>query len=496
MLPHDLLIVFKRKGKIKPRYLKDTQIAEELIEIFKEYEGRKYKELQEKLEEFEEIYNYKVVRGLSTLLERRCEFESSSSLNGREIRKYLFERGFVLHEEERRRVLAEAGRRFNASPEEIEDAMFSDLKEEQLIKKFYPISSVELVKRYNLSLTQTLLFDALELTFKISGNYQEVFRQIKYLGLMYEIEGERKEERGNEAKVKITGPVSIFKKTRKYGVAMAKLIPSIIKADAWYIKAEIEQRKEAKIYDFGLTSYDNILLPRYSEPVEHFDSQIEEKFYNDFKSLNMGWEIKREPTIIKAGNYIIIPDFGFYKNDMQYYMEVVGFWTPDYLEKKIKKLKKAGIPIIIAVNEDLSCKKEDFSGDVIFYKRRIPLKPIINILNRIEEENIQKEVDRIAEIKIEEEIVSLDEKAKELGISKEALSKIKIPDYFVVDDKIVAKSYLERLRNEIGDERKYEEVEEILKKHGLSMRALDCMGYRIVWEGLMPKKVVYEGGKL
>ena len=487
MLPHDLLIAFKRKGKIKPRYLKDTLIAEELIEIFKEYEGRKYKELQEKLEEFEEIYNYKVVRGLSTLLERRCEFESSSSLDGKEIRKYLFERGFVLQEEEKRRVLAEAGKHFNASPEEIEEAMFSDLKEEQLIKKFYPTSSMELVKRYNLSLTQTLLFDALELVFKISGNYQEVFRQIKYLGLMYEIEG-------NE--VKITGPASIFKKTRKYGVAMAKLIPPIIKADTWYIKAKIEQRKEAKIYDFELSCYDGILLPKYSEPVEHFDSEVEEKFYNDFKSLNMGWEIKREPTIIKAGNYVMIPDFGFYKNNIQHYMEVVGFWTPEYLEKKIKKLKDARVRITVVVNENLSCKKEDFSGDVIFYKRRIPLKPIINILNQIEEESIQKEVDRIAEIKIEKEIVSLEEKAKELGISKEALSKIKIPNYFVVDDKIVAKSYLERLMNEIGDEREYEEVEEILKKYGLSMRALDCMGYRIIWEGLKPKKVVYEGGKL
>ena len=486
MLPHDLLIVFKRKGKIKPRYLKDTQIAEELIEIFKEYEGRKYKELQEKLEEFEEIYNYKVVRGLSTLLGRRCEFESSSLLNGREIRKYLFEKGLVLSSQERINALKEAGRHFNTSPEEIEEAMFSDLKEEQLIKKFYPISPQELIKRYNLSLTQTLLFDALELVFKISGNYQEVFRQIKYLGLMYEIEG-------NE--VKITGPASIFKKTRKYGVAMAKLIPSIIKADIWHIKAKIEQRKEAKIYDFELSCYDSILLPKYSEPVEHFDSEVEEKFYNDFKSLNMGWEIKREPTIVKAGNYIIIPDFGFYKNNMQHYMEVVGFWTPEYLEKKIKKLKKADIPIIIAVNEELSCKKEDFSGDVIFYKRRIPLKPTINILNRIEEENIQREVDRVAEIKIEEEIVSLEEKARELGISKEALLKLKIPDYFVVDDKIVAKSYLERLRNEIGDEREYEEVEEILKKHGLTMRALDYMGYRIIWEGLKPKKVVYKGKK-
>ena len=480
MLPRDLLVVFKRKGKIRPRYLKDTQIAQELIEVFKEYEGRKYKELQEKMEEFEDIYNYKIVRGFSTLLERRCEFESSSSLNGREIRKFLFERGFVLNEEERGRVLAEAGEHFGVLPEEIEEAMFSDLKEEQLIKKFYSLPPIELVKRYNLSLTQTLLFDALELMVRISGNYQEVFRQIKYLGLMYEIEG-------NE--IKITGPASIFKKTRKYGVSMAKLIPSIIKADIWNIKAKIEQRKEARIYDFELSCYDKVLLPKYSEPIEHFDSEVEEKFYNDFNSLNIGWEIRREPVIVKARNYVIIPDFGFYKNGMECYMEVVGFWTPEYLKKKIWKLKNANVDIIVAVNEDLSCKKEDFSGDVIFYKRRIPLKPIIKILNRIEEERIQKEIDGIKEIKIDGDIVSLEEKAKEMGISKEALSKIKIPDYFIIGDKIVAKSFLDKVKEEIGKEMDYEEAEKILGKYGLTTKALDYMEYRIVWEGLKPRKV-------
>ena len=482
MLPRDLLITSKRKGNIKPKYLKDTQIAEELIEIFKEYEGRKYKELQERLEEMEDLYgNYKVVRGLSLLLERRCEFESKSLIDGKEVREFLFDRGFVLSEEERNKILEEGCKHFNISKKEIEEAMFSDLKEEQIIRKFYYISPLELVKRYNLSLTQTLLFDALEMLFTVSGNYQEIFRQIKYLGLMYEVE--------EEEKIKITGPASLFKKTRKYGTSMAKLLPSIMNADKWRIKAKIEAKKEARIYDFELSSYDDVLLPRYSEPVVHFDSEVEERFYNEFKSLNTGWEIKREPTIVKAGNYIIIPDFGFYKNGMEHYLEVVGFWTPEYLKKKIWKLKNAKVSMTVAVNENLSCKKEDFSGDVIFYSRKIPLAPIVKILRKIEEEHIKKEMEKIGKVEIKSEIVSLEEKARELNISKEALSRINIPDYFVVGDKIVAKTFLEKLQEEIGEERDYEEVEKILGKYGLTSRALDYMGYKIEWEGLRPIKV-------
>ncbi|HEC88684.1 MAG TPA: DUF790 family protein [Thermoplasmata archaeon] len=490
MLPRDLLIVSKRKGSIKPRYLKDTQIAEELIELFKEYEGRKYKELQEKLDEMEDLYgNYKVVRGLSLLLERRCEFESISLIDGKRVREFLFDKGFVLNEEERNKIIDEACKHFNVSREEIEEAMFSDLKEEQIIKKFYYIPPLELIKRYNLSLTQTLLFDALEMLFTISGNYQQVFRQIKYLGLMYEIEG-------NE--VKITGPASLFKKTRKYGVAMAKLLPPIINADKWRIKAKIELRRKARIYDFELVSNDDVMLPRYMEKVTHFDSEVEERFYNEFKSLNIGWKIKREPTIIEAGNYIIIPDFGFYKNEngIEHYLEVVGFWTPEYLKKKIWKLKNAKVNITVAVNENLSCKKEDFSGDVIFYNRKIPLTAIIKILKKLEEEHIQKEIEKIERMggiekfELKDEIVSLEEKIKELGISKEALSRIKIPDYCVVGDKIVAKKFLEKLKKEIGKERNYEEVEKILNKYGLTSRALDCMGYKIEWKGLKPLKVI------
>ena len=482
MLPKDLLVTIKRKGFIKPKYLQDTKLAEELIEIFKKYEGRKYKELQEELENIENNYNYKIVRGLAILLERRCEFEKKTDLDGKEIRKFLFDRGFVVDDYEREKILEEAERFFKVSKKEIEEAIFSDLREEQIIKKFYPFPPINLIKNYNLSITQTLLFDALELNFTVEGNYQQIFRRIKYLGLMYEIE---------DNEIKVTGPASLFKKTRKYGTSIAKLIPSIINANKWKIRAKIETRgKEPRIYDFEITSHDNILLPAHVEPIIHFDSQVEEKFYNDFKSANTGWEIRREPTIIKAGNYVIIPDFGFYKNGMEHYLEIVGFWTPEYLKKKISKLKKAKANISIVVNQNLSCQKEDFEAEVIFYNNRIPIKPIIKILREIEEKHIEEEMKKIGKIELKEDIISIDKKAKELGISIETVKRLKIPNYFVIGDKIVSKKFLENIEKEIGIEREYGDVEKILRKYGLTSKALDYMGYKIEWKGLKPVRVI------
>lgn len=43
MFPKNLLVTYKRKGKIYPMYLKKTILAEELITIFKNSIGKKYK---------------------------------------------------------------------------------------------------------------------------------------------------------------------------------------------------------------------------------------------------------------------------------------------------------------------------------------------------------------------------------------------------------------------------------------------------------------------
>jgi len=481
MLPRDLLVVRKRKGTIKPCYLSDTTLVEELIKIFTQYQGQKYKKLLEKREELEGD-NFKVIRGLSTLLERRCSFVASSDLPGKEVRLFLFEHGFVTTLEERDKLLDEASQYFHASKQKVEEAMFSDLWDEQVLSEFNPLSPDELIRRYNLSLTQTLLFDALGLNFKVEGNYQYIFRQIKYLGLMYEI---------NDG-IRVTGPGSLFKKNRKYGTSLAKLLPVIMNAEKWQIHAIIETTigGEPRILDFDLDFKSKVALPIYMESIAHFDSEVEQQFYRDFKALNLGWDIVREPDVVKAGNYVVIPDFGFYKDGMKHYLEIVGFWTPEYLKKKISKLKEAEATITVAVNKNLNCKKQDFLGDVIFYNNKIPLMDIVKILREMEEKQIEKELNELGEINISQDVVSIQEMAKELHVNPKTLTEIEIHKYIVIGKQIVSKIFLEKVKDEIRQFQNYQKVEEILQNHNLTTLALEYMGYKILWAGLNPTKVV------
>jgi len=478
-----LLLVNFRGSNVNPRYLHDIDLAEQIITIFNECIGKRSKELKKELMKLESgRVDFKVIRGLAELVQRKCLFAPSTELDIIKIRRALFEKGFVIDEEERDLIIGTIAMDFGVSKNDIENAMFADLPREQVIKQLNATTPGELIRKYNLSITQTLLFNATEMTFTIGANYQQIFRTINYLGLMYETDGKE---------ICVSGPISLIKNTKKYGSSLAKLIPYIIQSDKWTIEAKIQMERgnEPRIFTFKLNSTNQVPLPIYKVKEVGFDSEVEEQLDKDLKLHASDWEIKREPTFIKAGNYVIIPDFGFYKNGIKLYLEVVGFWTPEYIQKKIKKFNLTDTKIIAAINQNLKCSREDFPGDVIFYKKKIPIKPILAILKREEEKKIKKEIAENQSIRIEEEIVDFKTKAKELNISPQALKQIDIPDYFIIGQKLVSKDFLKELKAEIGEKREFKEVKQILDKYQLTDKALNLIGYKIIWKGLIPVRI-------
>ncbi|MGV9198576.1 MAG: DUF790 family protein [Promethearchaeia archaeon] len=489
MFPKSLLNIARRRGTIYPQYLKtleDHKIIDEVLSIFKSFKGKKRSTLKKKIRELEnQVNDYKVVRGLSRLLERRSTFESPFTIESEEIRSFLFDHGFAKTEKLRRSILEQAGKYFDMPPSHIEKAMFADLPKEQILTHYDLPTSDELLKLYNVSLTQTLLLNSLSLTLILDSNFQQVFRFINYLGLMYELKG---------SSIHITGPLSIFRKTRKYGTQIAKLFPIILQSSEWKLKAEIELKwgSEAKIYEFSLTSETEIPFTNHNHTaqIEPFDSQVEKRFYEKFQNFKTGWEIRREPKFVKTGSFVTIPDFGFYKHDMEILMEVVGFWTPEYLEKKREKLNKAEQQIIAVVDQKLNCTREDFPGDVIFYKKEIPIKPILNILQRAEAQYIKKEVKALDNLDLNKEIILIKEKAQELGVSLETLQSIDVDNYVLIGDKLISNNFLNKLKHEIGSKREYGKIKQILEKYEISNSVLTEIGFKIIWEGLRPIRIV------
>lgn len=374
MLPKELLDVTRRNGRIYPRFAwdeKDVKLAEIVLKIYKLGLRRKYKLVLESLRKIENANNYRKVRGFAKIVERNCKFERATKLDPLAVRRALFERGYVTRLSEREKVLKDVAEQFGVDVKEIERAMFADREEERIISEVPEIEAKELVKMYNLSLLQTTIFNCLRLTFWVSSNHKNVFRKLKWLGLMYELYDEN-----GKLLVSITGPASILKMTRKYGTSMAKLIPEIIKAENWWIRAEVVNDYEKRIYLLEMSDMYKKLFPEYEEKIE-YDSSLEEEFARKMRFL--GFEVIRGPGIVKAGNYAYIPDFLIKKEDKEVYIEIAGFWTEDYVKKKLEKIKNSNIPLILLVREDLALGKVREGVDVILIDKRgrIPYRDVV-----------------------------------------------------------------------------------------------------------------------
>jgi predicted nuclease of restriction endonuclease-like RecB superfamily len=434
MLPAQLLRIKTRQGTIFPLFCEDNKehllLAEQLISQFNESvkKNEKKKLLEKRIATVESQWDdYKLVRGLSTLLERRCQFSISqsggdgSNVDPMTIRKALFEESSRMHlaltESDRNRVLDRIAARLNLSTSYINQIMWNDLEENMIHVGFNSIKQAELLGIYNLSIMQTLLFNCTKLEFSVSGgmNWKRVLRDIKRLGLMYNLqqsevsEPDNSNADGSALLCSLDGPISLFKLTDRYGTSIAKLLPSIIMSKRWSMSAWIVRKTISgrKIYEFKMSFSEApslLLLPSTSKArtAPLFDSSVEEKFANRFKQSANGWKLIREPDpLIVSNGTAFIPDFMFQKYDKKVYLEIVGFWTKDYLQRKIQKLKdivsNKKIDLFVAVNEELACSKSIiYSGSssqdrIISYKNdSVPIKSLLNYLKSIDQELTEK----------------------------------------------------------------------------------------------------------
>ena len=503
MLPSELLVARIYGNKIVPRFARMSRenlgLAAEMINIFKTSIGRKRGEILDLVSEFEEGVNYRFVRGLRILLERRSVFEVKSRLNPVEVRRFVFEEasragGPVTSRGERRRILERVAVKLSSTVEEVEEALWADQETEQVLVSFSDVDPAELLRIYNLSLAQTMLFNAISLNVYVEGGGKEVLREVKYRGLMY-----LAEKQGKWVTITIDGPASLLKMTERYGTSMAKILPSVITSGKWAIRANVVRKgadNKPRIYEFTLSYRDNYLLKTREREEVKFDSMVEEDFYRAFQSLGTDWVIKRESEPLLAGKTILVPDFTLEKGPVKVYLEIVGFWTDEYVKRKLEKLGKVEENVILAVDEELACSSFQRYRDVIYYRKKIPLKPLIEILRRYEVEALERsarslELERYVPDK---DVIRLDEVADAYGVSVESVKeRLHVEGYRVIGSLLISEQVLEAIKGELESkpERSRLEAEAILKRYGVGDfdLVLDALGFKTVWPGVIdPKK--------
>ena len=126
-------------------------------------------------------------------------------------------------------------------------------------------------------------------------------------------------------------------------------------------------------------------LKSHLPPPRAFDSGLEAAFFQKFGARRGGWTLQREGAILHEGQTTFVPDFAFCHEDgTEVLFEIVGFWTPEYLEQKRATLRRfAGHRILLAVPKR-SLKPGAAPGPhVIVYGTALKIEPVLEALERI-----------------------------------------------------------------------------------------------------------------
>jgi predicted nuclease of restriction endonuclease-like RecB superfamily len=371
VIPLDYLRIVKRGREIRPAYLREAAAAEAVLKA-----AQAAKTLGEFRKAVEAMAgDKKLLGGLARLVEQLMEIEQVDNRLVARVRLEVFKAsaaaGYALAEEDREKIFQTVAARLRISSEEVKKLFQKAYEESRAILKPPSITPAELVQRYNLALIQTLLFKSLYVKATIPNTpavVKNLVRAVKGLRLMYIAE----EKAGGDLEFHFDGPVSALRQTERYGTRLAKLIPYVIAADRWTIEAAVKLNERQ--YTFKESHDKAPQLPRKPIETEEFDSSVEQEFYRQVSRL---CAVEREPEVVVVNGRVYIPDFKI----GGLYVEIVGFWTPDYLRRKYEKLMKVGKPLLILVNEELAMATwKELLPNVVLFKGRPRLEDVFKYI--------------------------------------------------------------------------------------------------------------------
>jgi len=103
---------------------------------------------------------------------------------------------------------------------------------------------------------------------------------------------------------------------------------------------------------------------------------------------NTEWELVREDDIFDLGAEVMIPDFAIEHPDgRRAILKIVGFWTPEYLESKLTKIRQVEADnFVLGVSERLDYASEEFgrtADRVLWFKPGIHVYDVIDLAETV-----------------------------------------------------------------------------------------------------------------
>lgn len=397
MLTADLVRATKRGGQLHVTPLggklrqRAAELAETYLGLTLAHAGAPHHELKAAWSAVEVASREaKLASGLLKLIEDACVFEAESEVDPRVLRAELFSRAAELRRAlsedqrfDRAAALSGVSQTHSLTPEQLEQAIYSDLRSEHRLLKAPEIAGTELLARYDLAQLQAVLLRAVKVSARVRSatpeGYRELFRKLKFRRLMFSVQ---REEDGTH-RIDIDGPFSLFESVTKYGLQLALMLPALLSADQLELQADLRWGKAKAPLTFTLShrgekmgSAERARLPDEVEAL-----------LAAFEAPREGWRAEPAAQIFDVrGVGVTVPDVQFtHASGERIYLEVLGYWSREAVFRRVD-LVRAGLKekILFAASQRLRVSEdllaEHPSGALYVYKGSLSAKAIVERL--------------------------------------------------------------------------------------------------------------------
>ncbi len=394
MLTGDLVRATVKDGRARPGFLdpesdRHRERAEEILGCITGGVGRRRADLDEELEGLlGDATDRKLFDGLAKLVFDVCEFETSAPIPPRELRQKVWlesaRRGPLSTVELEgaatvASVYAAVAAELGVDPATLPDALYADHPAEQRLLGHRAGDARWLLDRYNLALVQALLFSAERLHVRVPdatpAAARQLLRAVKFNQLCFT--GSRE---GPDLLLQLDGPASLLAQGSRYGLALAKFLPTLVLQPRWSLQAGVKVRH----YKPTLVLDQESGLRSEARDVGNYETREAIWFAERFEALESGWVLERDPTpIVQGSEGVVVPDFSFRKGARVAHLEILGFWRKGTIEKRLGLLKKYGPKnLVLAVSKRFCTEKAaELPEQVVPFAEVIPAK---QVLERVE----------------------------------------------------------------------------------------------------------------
>lgn len=377
-MPTELLSITRHEHHASPRYLtaRDEPWVRALLALFDTFVGRTALERDRGLPSTvrsiaqEHGVSTRVCEGVARVVSSRFRAEVVSAIDPRAVRGVVFEEAARDDVLDRGAVLDRCARRLDSTPVDVERSLFADRPAaRRLAAPRETLSPIEIIEAYNLALVQGLLVRTERVVVEVAEHVRAVVRFAKLNGLLCTCAlGER------GTRLEVSGPLSILRHTTKYGHALARFFPAVLSTTRFRLEASCVLWGEPVRLRIDATDR----IARTHRLPRDADSAVERALARDFRRLRTDWSLEREADAIRVGERMFFPDFTLRRGAQRVLVEVVGYYTPEYLHSKLEALRAARDQrLIVCVDDTLACGDGDIEGRVLRFKHRVDARALV-----------------------------------------------------------------------------------------------------------------------